>query len=95
MVHEGKGRLVHDTTRAIRIEAAKILDNSNGAIDADGRRTASVSRCCTKMSWSLRFLIILQSQKCCLTEITIQKKELKEVKEKPNEAVEAEAEAEA
>ena len=47
MVHEGKGRLVRDTTRAIRVEAAKIFDDSsNGAatVDADGRRTASVSR---------------------------------------------------
>ena len=46
MVHEGKGRLVRDTTRAIRVEAAKIFDDSNGAAtaDADGRRTASVSR---------------------------------------------------
>ena len=48
MVHEGsKGRLVRDTTRAIRVEAAKIFDD--GTIDADGRRTASVSRlglCC-------------------------------------------------
>ena len=44
MVHEGKGRLVRDTTRAIRVEAAKIFDDSNGTVDADGRRTASVSR---------------------------------------------------
>ena len=42
MVHEGKGRLVRDcTTSAIRVGAAKILDNTNGALDADGRRSVS------------------------------------------------------
>ena len=35
MVHEGKGKLVRDTTRAIRVEAAKIFDD-NGVDGGDG-----------------------------------------------------------
>ena len=36
MVHEGKGKLVRDTTRAIRVEAAKMFDDNGVDGGGDG-----------------------------------------------------------